>query len=249
MRPGRPLPDDDGTNEAKELLMSVLRTHPTDPDPDRRIGRRRHRPRGWIAIVAAAAMVFALVGCGSSDSKADPATTRGAGDSSAASTDGPDNAVTVTTPGMSFEVSGPLRPGVATITLENTDDVTHMMAIARLKDGVTLDKLESALQQDGEDASMKLLAESPPPALGTPAMVGPGRHSTVTATDLEAGTYALICFLTDDSGKPHLAMGMVGQLKVEGRRSPPSPAPTGPSPSTTRPSPFPTASSARARSW
>lgn len=35
------------------------------------------------------------------------------------------NAVTITTPGRSYDVSGTLRPGIGSITLVNTDDVAH----------------------------------------------------------------------------------------------------------------------------
>src|SRR5690606_11802328 len=118
--------------------------------------------------------------CASDTATASPAaaTTESAGNSAAGDSTAPagssvDNAVTITMPGMSYEVSGALRPGVGSITLVNDDDVTHMLAIAHLKDGVTLDQAKDALGQS-EDAASALLAESPETSYGTPALLGPG---------------------------------------------------------------------------
>jgi uncharacterized cupredoxin-like copper-binding protein len=137
-----------------------------------------------------------------------------------------DNAVTITMPGMSYEVSGTLRPGVGSITLVNTDDVAHMMAFAHLKDGVTLDQAKDALGQS-EDASAALLAESPETSYGTPDLLGPGESETVTALDLKAGHYLLVCFLTAADGMPHWQMGMVGELVVKGDPATEKPADDG----------------------
>ena len=125
------------------------------------------------------------------------------------------NAVTVTAPGMAYQVSGPLRPGVATITFTNTDATAHMMAVARLKPDVTLDQVVQALRVS-EDAAGALLADGPETAYGTPAPVGAGQSTTVTALDLPAGDYVLICFFTDADGTPHYQMGMINLLTVDG---------------------------------
>lgn len=197
----------------------------------------------FLAAAAAAALV--LAGCGSDDSSTttSPAastvvtattvdasastvvTTTDAGTTPASSTtatSGSDaeataNAVTIETPGMSFVVSGSLRPGVATITLRNDDTVAHMMSIARLKEGVTLDQVRDALAENEEDAVTSLLADDPATAIyGTPAPVGAGESTTVTAQDLPAGTYLLACFFTTADGTPHAAQGMIGTLDVSG---------------------------------
>ncbi len=136
------------------------------------------------------------------------------------------NAVIIDTPGMSYQVSGPLRPGVAAITLVNSDDVTHMMAIGRMKDGVTLKQLTDALDKS-EDAAGALLADSPDTAYGTPSLVGAGKSTTVTAMDLPAGHYALICFLQTSDGMPHYKMGMIGELTVTGDKATEMPASDG----------------------
>jgi uncharacterized cupredoxin-like copper-binding protein len=154
-----------------------------------------------------------------------PTTTVGSPTTTGLSTPAPEparapiaNAVTVTTPGMRYDVSGSLRPGIAAITLTNTDDVAHMMAVARLKDGVTLTQVTDALAQS-EEAAAKLLADSPDTSYGTPSIVGAGQSTTVTALDLPAGHYALICFLPGSDGKPHWQMGMIDELTVAGDKA------------------------------
>lgn len=117
---------------------------------------------------------------------------------------------------MSFDVSGSLRPGMATITLKNSDDEAHMMAVARLKPGVTFDQVKAALAKS-EDAAGPLLADGEQNSnYGTPAPVGAGQSTTVTAEHLQPGNYALVCFFNDNSGTPHFKMGMIGSLTVAG---------------------------------
>jgi plastocyanin len=164
-----------------------------------------------VAAVAFVGALLLLAAACSSD-----ASTSSAADTPTTVAQQATNEVTITTPGPTFEVSGPLRPGVATITLNNTDTQAHMLAMARLQPGVTIDQVRAALNQS-EDAVTPLLIEPPDQAIyGTPAQVGAGQSSTVTAEHLQAGTYALLCFFTDDTGTPHWQMGMMGELTVEG---------------------------------
>jgi len=178
------------------------------------------------------AAVLALVGACAGEPAAASASAPASGGNAAAETAAApsgapvDNAVTITMPGMSYEVSGTLRPGVGSITLVNDDDVTHMMAFAHLKDGITLDQVKTALAQS-EDALGALLAESPDTSYGTPDLLGPGETETVTALDLKAGHYALACFLMAADGTPHWQMGMVGELTIAGDPASDKPADDG----------------------
>jgi hypothetical protein len=180
--------------------------------PDRSPRTDRRRPGPLAALGAACALALTLAACGSSGGDTGAAATTTAPPASGPAA----NAVTITTPGMQFQTSGSLHPGVATITLKNTDQQSHMLALGRMKPGVTLDQVKAALGQD-EEAAAALLADPPDGAVyGTPAPVGPGESSTVTAADLPAGQYVLLCFFTDDAGMPHWQMGMVGSLEVSG---------------------------------
>lgn len=136
------------------------------------------------------------------------------------------NAVRVVTTGMNYHVRGALHPGTAAITWVNRDDESHMMAMARLRRGVTLGQLKAALATS-EDAATALLADPADTAWGGPAMLGPGWSTTVTMTGLKKGRYALICFLTDAMGRPHWQMGMVDMLRVRGTARSARPASVG----------------------
>ena len=178
-------------------------------------GRSRAGGRLLATLLLAALAIFALAmaACGDdNDSKSD---TPAASSSQAAAGDA-DNAITIEAFEMGFNVSGKLRPGTATITLKNTGAVAHMMATMRVKDGVTLDQVKTAMQQ-GEDALAPLGADSDEEAVyGTPALVGAGQSSTVTTENLKAGNYVILCFVQDEDGMPHAAMGMVNMFTVEG---------------------------------
>jgi hypothetical protein len=187
---------------------------------------------GSAAIVLTAVLALAAA-CASDPAATSAPGSATAGDSAADSAGGSapagapvDNAVTITMPGMSYEVSGTLRPGVGSITLVNDDDVTHMMAFAHLKDGVTLDQVKGAIAQS-EDALGALLAESPDTSYGTPDLIGPDESETVTGLDFKAGHYALACFLMAADGMPHWQMGMIGELVIEGDPATDKPADDG----------------------
>lgn len=185
----------------------------------------RRRLRRGTAVAAGLATVLALAGCSndskSSDDKAADTTATTSASNAAAGGAPIDNAITITTPGFAYEVSGPLRPGIGAITLNNTDDVTHMLAIGQVKDGVTVEQIDAALNKGEEEAGKLFIDAGPngPAPIGTPALVGPAESSTVTALDLKPGTYGLICFLTDAKGEPHWKMGMVGELTVSGDKA------------------------------
>ncbi len=186
--------------------------------------RPRPRLRRGSAVVASVVTVFAMTAC-STSSKSSAEKSSDATETTAQSQkpgSAPiDNAMTITTPGMAFEASGSLQPGVGAITLKNTDDVTHMLAFAQVKDGVTVEQITAALDK-GEEEAGKLFADSGPngPApLGTPAPAGPGQSSTVTTLGLKPGTYGMVCFFTDSKGEPHWKMGMVNEVKVSGNEA------------------------------
>lgn len=186
---------------------------PTPTTPRRRIRR-------GSAVVASFAAVLAMAGCSSSsksnESEATTTTTAESADTGGAPID---NAITITTPGMAFETSGSLKPGVGAITLDNTDDVTHMLAIAQVKDGVTVEDIEAAMAKGEEEAGKLFVDPNGPAPLGTPALVGPGESSTVTSVDLAPGTYGMMCFLTDAKGEPHWQMGMINEMTISGDKA------------------------------
>jgi uncharacterized cupredoxin-like copper-binding protein len=169
-------------------------------------------------IVAPLALASVLVGAtacgGSSDAGTDDGGSTGA---AASSSSGESNRLTITTRGMSYEISGDPHPGNIDITFDNPDDVAHEAQIVRLVDGKTADDLFSDLKSGGEEAASADLAGSPEDmTYGTPALLYGGEKTEVVSDTIEAGEYAVLCFLPGPDGMPHVAMGMIAGLTVAG---------------------------------
>jgi len=66
-------------------------------------------------------------------------------------------------------------------------------------------------------------AGSPPieGEFGSMGAVGPGNQGwiDVSASPLEPGDYAMVCFVPDEADIPHVAEGMVAQVSVGGAES------------------------------
>lgn len=127
------------------------------------------------------------------------------------------NAITVTSTGDNYQISGHLSPGTGTISWVNADDEMHMMEVARLQPGTTVKKLLAALNsENGEQAASKYLADGPTAAYGGPGLLTAGQGETVTMTGLQPGKYVLVCFMVDADGTPHYNQGMITTLNIRG---------------------------------
>jgi uncharacterized cupredoxin-like copper-binding protein len=107
-----------------------------------------------------------------------------------------------------IKASGPI-----TFRLVNDGKELHHATIVKIGAGKTMKDVAAALQKPGPFPAWLTEVGGPNPAL-------PG--GSVEATlNLEAGTYALLCFINSPgSPMPHMAKGMVGSITVE-------PAPAG----------------------
>jgi hypothetical protein len=111
----------------------------------------------------------------------------------------------------SFEFKG-LKAGTNQVRFENTGDQLHHALFFPLAKGKTIKDAEAAFASDQAPTG-------PPPvdfanAVGTTVIDG-GIAQNITL-DLKAGSYAVICFLSDrDGGKPHVAQGMIKELTVQ----------------------------------
>jgi uncharacterized cupredoxin-like copper-binding protein len=174
-------------------------------------------------IVAPLALASVLVGAtacgGSNDSGTDKAAAGSSSSSSASSSAsaGASNTLTITTTGMSYKISGRPHPGNIDITFDNTDEMAHEAQIVRLADGKTVDNLLSDMNSGGEQAAAGDLAGDPESmAFGTPALLYGGQKTEVVSDKIDAGNYAVVCFLPGPDGKPHLANGMAAGFTVSG---------------------------------
>jgi hypothetical protein len=105
-----------------------------------------------------------------------------------------------------------LKAGTNAIRFENTGEELHHALFFPLAKGKTIEDAEKAFTSDEPP-------QGPPPVdfdSGVGTTVIDGGIAQNISLDLKAGTYAVICFLSDrEGGKPHVAQGMIEELTVE----------------------------------
>ncbi len=110
-----------------------------------------------------------------------------------------------------FEFEG-LKAGVNQVRFENTGEQLHHALFFPIAKGKTIKDAEAAFASDKPPSG-------PPPvdfASGVGTTVIDGGIAQNIALELKAGTYAVICFLSDrDGGKSHVEDGMIKELTVE----------------------------------
>ena len=111
---------------------------------------------------------------------------------------------------FAFVGSTTLSPGQHTLTVTNKGPQVHEATILKLNEGVTVDQLRQAFTSTEPPSG-------PPPWTSAGGVAGVSVGTTVSMdVDLQAGNYAYVCFVPDPaSGKPHAALGMVGELTVQ----------------------------------
>lgn len=109
----------------------------------------------------------------------------------------------------SFEVQG-LEEGRNSVLVDNVGDEPHIVSASRLKPGATIDDVRRSVEREEE--------ESEPPVEDEGAFlisIMDGGVRQVAELELQAGRYALICFVPDRAGgPPHVAKGMIGEAVV-----------------------------------
>ena len=121
--------------------------------------------------------------------------------------------------------------GWTTVALHNEGEETHMLEFARIPNEGSyrglrelygaFDTLQADLEEGAIDsATVRKAMKSHTPAwfsdmeyLSGPGLVAPGR-SARTTVDLEPGTYAILCFISDSAGTFHYARGMRSKFTV-----------------------------------
>lgn len=116
------------------------------------------------------------------------------------------SAVTITATDFAFDSPAEVPAGLTTLRLVNQGPSIHHVQLVKLAEGKTVDDFMAALKAGGPPPKWAVMAGGPNP---------PERGDTSSTTmDLEAGNYAMVCFVPSADGVPHLIKGMVRPLTV-----------------------------------
>lgn len=166
----------------------------------------------WTMAAAALVLIQAACTVDSADGER-----RGAREAVAQTPPAAPNLVTVTARDFAFDAPMTIPSGLTTIRLVNQGAEMHHAQVVRLEEGHTFAELmELASKGEGEG----------PPAwlhfVGGPNVPAPNGASEATV-DLQAGTYALVCFIPGPDGVPHVMKGMAKELRVVPATAPSAP--------------------------
>lgn len=109
---------------------------------------------------------------------------------------------------FAFDSAHSVPAGLVAIRLVNQGNAIHMLGIARLDSGKTVADVYQAITGN---KPMGWFGE-----VGGPGAVSPGDSVTQYAV-LEPGTYSMICWWPDSTGKEHIMSGMMSTLTVTGQ--------------------------------
>ena len=128
------------------------------------------------------------------------------------------NTLTVTAGEYAYTLKGSLSAGNVQLDFVNGGVEYHMMAMVRLKSGVTAAQLKKAALSNS-DKTFGKITQGDGNVAPTPGVLGPNQHTSMI-TKLSAGHYGIMCFITAPSdGAPHLAHGMVKVFDVSSSKS------------------------------
>lgn len=113
--------------------------------------------------------------------------------------------------GYKFSTDG-LKAGTNQVRFENTGKQLHHALLFPLNPGATLADVKKFASSQGDSGG-------PPPfdfTKGASANVIDGGIAQNIELDLQAGKYALLCFIQDrDGGKPHVTKGMLAEVDIK----------------------------------
>lgn len=116
------------------------------------------------------------------------------------------NVVTYTALDFTYDGPSEIPAGLTTFRLINNGKEIHHLQLVKLGEGKTVDSLMAAMQVPGPPPSWITL-------VGGPNAPPPNGESNGTL-DLEAGNYAIICFVDTPDKVPHVMKGMHRPLTV-----------------------------------
>lgn len=109
--------------------------------------------------------------------------------------------VDVTATDFAFDLDVPTEAGRYSFAMTNEGDEPHLLVLAQLEPGATLDEVMAA---EGEEGVAEMFESD---------MAAPGSEAVVTA-ELTAGDWILLCPIPDDEGTTHVEHGMVQEFTI-----------------------------------
>lgn len=152
------------------------------------------------------ALVVAATACGGADGSSTP---------TAATEEAQVTRVEIEAFDFAFKVSpDPVPPGEIETVLTNEGKQPHQAMLYRVNDGVDFDDFKEQVRED--QTLLPQLAEGGKG--GVTDAVGHGDSKTATGDELTPGTYAVICWIRDQTAKTsknHAELGMITSFEVE----------------------------------
>jgi len=131
-------------------------------------------------------------------------------------TEAPQTTATIEMSDFLFSGFDSLQTGSRLVAVTNTGEQPHMMILAKIPDGSTVDDVMAAMNaaEGGTPAANAIPESEITPIGGGVVLLSSGQTSWVPL-DFEAGTYMAICFVTDpNTGEIHAMLGMTSVFTV-----------------------------------
>jgi uncharacterized cupredoxin-like copper-binding protein len=116
--------------------------------------------------------------------------------------------VTVRALDYKFESPAAAPAGTLTFRLQNDGKEVHHLWLVQLRGGKTYDDFVKAMEGWSSPRMPEWAVD-----VGGPNEASPGRSASATIT-LEAGHYALVCYVPSSDGRPHVMKGMVKPFEI-----------------------------------
>ena len=156
-------------------------------------------------VICGTAVIIGILGCSTSS----PSSTAHADVSTASTASAKPALVRVVARDFAFDSAHSVPAGLVAIRLVNEGHAVHMLGIARLDSGKTVADADHAIVKNISMAGWFT-------EMGGPGAVSPG-DSVTQYVVLEPGTYSMICWWPDSTGKEHVMSGMLATLTVTGQ--------------------------------
>jgi hypothetical protein len=162
-----------------------------------------------LRLVPAAVLLLAAGACTTKEASKTADSSASASATPATAAPAPANVVNITTSEYKFDAPDSIPAGLTTFKLTNGGKEMHHATLIKLDSGKTFQDLMTGMK------NMK--PGAPPPGwvipAGGPNAVAPTGATALTMV-LDPGNYALVCFIPDAKGVPHMVKGMTKSLTV-----------------------------------